>query len=318
MSPKIKQEEWIRDKLKQLLDIGSKLHDNEVKNQYAEYTALKLISVSYYKEIFLSVVKKNKKAKEYYDGAVYIDLFAGSGLVELSSNKDIIAGSPLCVLSNNNENFDFAICVEDNEKRKKVLENRLKKIMSPKDFKVIKGDCNKVIDDVILSINERFKNPIVFTFVDPEGMEVKMKTLQRLSDAFPAQDFMINVGSQGVLRVKGKLDKGDMSTEDTWNQFWGEHDAKDLLSEIAQGKKVEKKYQEKLDLMLGKKLGETIPIKGVPGNIEYYILAYSRKTKGEGGYTKALTALKNRIEKEDKKSVKRMLDVITGRNQTLM
>lgn len=317
MPPKMKQEEWIRKKLEMLLSIGAKVDDDDIKNQYAEYTALKLISVLYYKTTFLNVVKRNEKALKYYDGAVYIDLFAGSGLVELTSEKDIIAGSPICALSNKEMNFDFAVCVENNEKRKKALETRLEKIVPRSNFEVIKGDCNEVIEDVIKLVSSKFKNPIVFTFVDPEGMEIKMKTLKKLSDAFPAQDFMINVGAQGVLRVKGKLDKGDKSTENTWNQYWGEINAEELLSEIAQGKTVEEKYQEKLHTALGKKYGETIPIKGIPGNIEYYILTYSRETRGQSGYTDALTSLKKRIEKEDKKSVKRMLDVITNRNQTL-
>lgn len=317
MGPKIKQEDWIRSKLERLLAIAKRVDDKEVMNEYAEYTALKLISVLYYKTTFLNVVKRNEKSRKYYDGAVYVDLFAGSGLVKLKETGDVIAGSPLCALSNNELNFDYAVCIEKDRKKSQVLENRLTKVIPKEQFKVIQGDCNIVIKDVIQTIKSKFNNPIVFTFVDPEGMEVKMKTLKLLNDSFTAQDFMINVGAQGVSRVKGKLDKGDTSTESTWNEYWGDENAEALLYEISQGKRIEEKYQEKISETMGKKMGETIPIKGIPGNIEYYILAYSRETKGESKYTKALTALKNRIEKEDKKSVRRMLDVISGRNQTL-
>ncbi|MDH3764989.1 MAG: three-Cys-motif partner protein TcmP [Nitrosopumilus sp.] len=313
----MKQEDWTRNKLIKLLDIAKNIHDEEIMNQYAEYTALKLISISYYKTVFLNVVKRNEKAKKYYDGAVYIDLFAGTGLVKLKETGDIIAGSPVCALSANESNFDYAVCVEKDKKKSQVLENRLAKIIPRDQFKVIQGDCNVVIQEVIQAIKSKFDNPIVFTFVDPEGMEIKMETLKLLNDSFKAQDFMINVGAQGVLRVKGKLDKGDMSTESTWNEYWGDENAEALLYEISQGIRVEDKYQEKIAEVLGKKFGETIPIKGIPGNIEYYILAYSRATKGESKYTKALTMLKERIGKEDKKSIRRMLDVISGRNETL-
>lgn len=317
MPPKIKQECWIRNKLEILTKIAQKVPDSKIKNEYAEYTALKLICVNYYKTIFLKVVRGNVKAKTYYDGAVYIDLFSGSGLVKLRETGDIIAGSPLCTLSNPDMNFDYAVCVEKDKKKSQVLEQRLGKILPKEKFNVIQGDCNSVIGDVVDDIESKFKNPIVFTFVDPEGMEIKMDTLKSLSNSFPAQDFMINVGSQGVLRVKGKLDKGDTSTESTWNEYWGEKNAESLLYEISQGQTIEEKYQEKLSEILGKQLGETIPIRGIPGNIEYYILAYSRKTKGDSKYVDSLTTLKSRIEKEDKKSVKRMLDVISGRNKTL-
>lgn len=317
MSPKIKQEDWIRSKLKKLLEIARKVQDNEIMNQYAEYTALKLISIQYYKTTFLNVVKRNEKARRYYDGAIYVDLFAGSGLVKLKGTGDIIAGSPLCALSNNELNFDYAICVEKDRKKSEILDKRLAKIIPKEQFKIIQGDCNIVIDDVIQTIKGKFRNPIIFTFVDPEGMEIKMKTLKKLNDSFNAQDFMINVGAQGVLRVKGKLDKGDKSTKDTWNEYWGDENAEALLYEISEGKRIESKYQESILGAMGKKIGETIPIKGIPGNIEYYILAYSRETKGESKYTKSLKDLKTRIKKEDKKSVKRMLDVISGRNKTL-
>jgi three-Cys-motif partner protein len=317
LPPKIKQEDWIRNKLKILVDIAKKYKDDEIMNQYAEYTALKLISLNYYKTTFLNVVTRNPKAKKYYDGSVYIDLFAGSGLVKLKETGDIVAGSPLCALSHPAQNFDYAVCVEKDKKKATVLESRLSKILSKDQFTVVQGDCNSVINDVIQKIQSKFKKPIVFTFVDPEGMEVKMKTLKQLNDSFLAQDFMINVGSQGVLRVKGKLDKGDTSTESTWKDFWGDENAEALLYEISNGQTVEKEYQERIAEAMGKKFGETIPIRGIPGNIEYFILAYSRKTKGDSKYTKALTDLKTRIEKEDKKSVKRMLDVISGRNQTL-
>ncbi len=320
MPAKRKQEDWIREKLQILVDIAQKVPKNKIMNEYAEYTALKLISVNYYKTTFLNVVKQNKKAKKYYDGAVYIDLFAGSGLVKLKETGDIIAGSSLCALSDPKLSFDYAVCVEKDRKKSQVLETHLSKVFSIKKFNVIQGDCNVVIKDVVNNIKSRFKNPIVFTFVDPEGLEIKMKTLKFLSDSFPAQDFMINVGSQGLSRVKGKLDKGNAAIESTWNDYWRDDDAnaEALLYEISNEQTIEGEYQERISEVLGKKLGETISIRGVPGNIEYYILTYSRKTKGDSKYVKSLTALKLRIEKEDKKSVKRMLDVISGRNQTLL
>lgn len=194
------------------------------------------------------------KQKNNYDGAVYIDLFSGSGLVKLRETGDIIAGSPLCALSHPDMNFDYAVCVEKDKKKSQVLEQRLDKILPKEKFNVIQGDCNAVISNVVNNIKSKFSNPIVFTFVDPEGMEIKMKTLKFLSDSFPAQDFMINVGSQGLLRVKGKLDKGDTSTESTWNEYWGEENAEALLYEISQGQTIEDKYQEKLSEILGKKL----------------------------------------------------------------
>lgn len=60
----MKQEDWIRNKLEILTKIAQKVPDSEIKNEYAEYTALKLISVNYYKTTFLNVVRRNDKAKK--------------------------------------------------------------------------------------------------------------------------------------------------------------------------------------------------------------------------------------------------------------
>lgn len=317
MGIKITQEQWIKKYLTKLMEIGKIVNDADITNEYAAYTALKLISVLYYVPTFLNVAKHPDRKKEGYDGAVYIDLFAGSGLVNISDTNDIVAGSTICATSANKNNFDYVVCVEKDKTKKMALENRLGKVFSPEKFTIINDDCNKCLDEIISSIQRIYKNPIVLTFVDPEGMEIKMKTLNKLGEAFPAQDFMINVGSQGVLRVHGKLKKGDYSPKRTWNEYWGEEDIELLLSEIAQGKTIEEKYREKLGNVLGKNVGEIIPINDTKGNPEYFILGYTRQTRGNSGYTKALTDLKRRLESEDRNSVKRMLNVMAGRQSTL-
>jgi three-Cys-motif partner protein len=318
MGIKIKQEDWIRKYLTKLIEFGKSVNDNEEKNEYAAYTALKLISVTYYVPTFLNVAQHPDRKTEGYDGAVYVDLFAGSGLVNISDTYDTVAGSPICALSANKNNFSYALCVEKDKKKKEALEKRVARIYPENKFTIIHGDCNDSIDKVISIVKEHFDNPIMLTFVDPEGMEIKMKTLKKLSDAFPAQDFMINVGSQGVLRVHGKLKKGDYSTERTWNEYWGEEDIEFLLSEIAERKTVEEQYKEKLSETLGKNVGEIIPINDTKNNPEYFILGYTRSTKGNSGYARALTDLKRRLEHEDRTSVRRMLEAMTGRNKTLI
>lgn len=291
--------------------------DDGVVNEYFAYSALKLISIYYYSEPFLKVAKNDERLKQGYDGAVYIELFGGAGLVKLKDTGDLVAGSALCATADKTKNFDYVICVEKDSKRKHTLETRLAKILPKEKFDVIQGDCNNCINDVISSIKKKFNNPIVLTFVDPEGMEIKWSTLQTLSDAFSSQDFMINVSASGATRVKGKLEKGDFSPLKTWESYWGNEDAMDILLELAQGSTVEEQYQEKINRVLGKPMGATIAVRDNGDIIAYYILGYTRKTVGGSGYANVFTALKQRIEKEDRRSVKRFLDVIHERTTTL-
>lgn len=314
---KIKRDEWLKNYLNKITDIGKTVMDDGPVNDYFAYSALKLISIYYYSDPFLKVAKNDDRLKQGYDGAVYIELFGGAGLVKLNDTGDVVAGSALCAISDKTKNFDYVICVEKDPERKQALENRLAKIIRREKFDVIQGDCNKCIKDVISLIKTKFKNPIVLTFVDPEGMEIKWSTLQTLSDAFNSQDFMINVSSSGATRVKGKLEKGDLSPMKTWEEYWGNEDAKDILLELAKGSRVEQEYQEKISRVLGKPMGATIAIRDNGNIIAYYILGYTRETIGGSGYARVFTALKERLEKEDRRSVKRFLDVIHKRTSTL-
>lgn len=322
MGSKIPKHDWMKKYLGIITEIGNKVKDSGPTNDYGCYTSLKLISVLYYAAPFLQVATKPERADQGYDGAVYIELFAGSGLVKLTDTGDLVGGSPLCAVSsmqmifNKNQTFKYVVCIEKDPVRKKALEERLEKVLPKENFAVIGQDCNKCIQEVINLIQKRFNNPIVLTFVDPEGMEIKWSTLETLSKAFAAQDFIINVSSSGAARVRGKLEKGDKSVEKTWNEYWGDQDAQVLLSELAEGKKIEQKYQEKIKEILGKPMGDTIPIRETKNNIAYHILGYTRETAGGSGYARVFTALKKKIEKEDRDSVRRMLDVIHNRTKT--
>ncbi len=69
---------WLKKRLQLLFDTGNKVKDASITNDYGCYTALKLISVA----------RNPTRKTEGFDGAVYLDLFAGSGLVKLTETGD--------------------------------------------------------------------------------------------------------------------------------------------------------------------------------------------------------------------------------------
>jgi len=300
----------MKERLQILLDIGKKVPHEDPTNDYGSYTAMKLISVNYYSAVFSGVARHPNRRLEGFDGAVYLDLFAGTGLVKLSDTNDYVGGSTLCALSNS-KGFDFCVSVEKNKERASALENRLSAIAPSEQFRVINDDCNECIDRAISIIKEKYQKPIVLAFVDPEGMEIRWSTLKKLSDAFFSCDFMINVSSSGSLRVAGKLKKGMTEVEETFSDYWGE-DAEAVLREFAEGKAPETKYGEKIGT-LGKPIGDTIPIRDNGDNIMYYLLGYTRMTTGGSQYASAFKTLNDRFRNMDRNTVINILDHINGR-----
>jgi len=303
--------DWMKEKLEIISKIGEKVKDNGPVTEYGNYTALKLISVYYYSEIFSGIVRHENQKSKGFDGAVYVDLFAGTGLVKLTDTGDFVGGSATCAASNK-KGIDFCVCVEINKDKALALQKRLSVILPKDKFEVINGDCNNCINDVISSINKKFNKPILLTFVDPEGMEIKWNTLKTLSDQFFSCDFMINVSSSGSLRVGGKLKKGIENVKESFENYWGE-DASVILREFVEGKTPEKKYQEMVKEILGRPIGENIPIRDTGNNIMYYLLGYTRMTSGGSQYASAFSTLNRRFRGIERSAVINILNQIKKR-----
>ncbi len=292
-----------------------KLDDNGVRNEFGAYTVFKLLSVKYYAEVFFKVARAPRRKDEGFDGAVYVDLFAGAGIVRVTDTNDSLAGSSPCALLNK-FGFDYAVCVEIEGNRANALRKRLSRVVPLDNFKVISGDCNRRIGEVVDAIRGKFSRPIVYVFVDPEGMEIEFQTLRILSDSFRNTDFLITVPPSATHRVGGKLLKGIDEVKSTFEEYWNQ-DAKGVLAELAAGISPEEKYQKLVNESLGKDVGENIPIRDVGDKIAYYILGYTRSTRKGSGYSNAFRELKRRLMKADRQLAISVLDQLKHRAGTL-
>lgn len=306
--------DWLKKHLKIISDLGARVKDENPTTDYGNYTALKLIAVHYMSDVFSKVARHPKRQVERFDGAVFVDLFAGTGYVKLDTG-DLVAGSSPCAFSNP-KGFDFSILVEKQKDRCGFLDERMSRIASQNSFEIIHGDSNKVIGDVIAKIRACCERPILLIFVDPEGLEIKFRTLKALSDAFQNCDFLINVNTSGVSRVAGKAKKGIDNIVQSLEDYLDEN-VEVILREFALGRTPEDKYRERIQEILGKQMGDTIPIRDNGGKIAYYLLYYTRTTRGGSGYSDAFTTLKQRLEKLDGNHVRRALDQIYHRSDSL-
>lgn len=303
--------DWLVKHLRIISEFGKKVKDSNPTTNYGNYTALKLIAVHYTAEVFSKVARHPNRKNEGFDGAVYVDLFAGTGLVKLTDTDDYVGGSPSCAVLNQH-GFDYCVCVEEDRDKCSYLNHRMSRILPKDAFEIFNGDTNKVINQVIADIKKKFDNPIVLAFVDPEGMEIKFKTLKALSDAFHSCDFLINVNALGVVRVAGKIEKGIDNVTQSLQEYL-EEDAKTFLGELAEGQTPQGKYAKQVMEILGRQMGNTIKIRDSGDKTAYYLLGYTRLTSGGSGYIGAFSKLKQRLEWADRDQVRHALDQIYKR-----
>ena len=315
MPPKLENGQWVKNKTKSLLDYAIKFNDDLQTLSYGSYTILKLICVSYYAEVFAKIAKGPSAKNQGYDAAVYIDLFAGPGIVSIEDTNERVVGSPLAVASSDLK-FDYYVFVEKNKKNNEALGQRLPKLLNPKQYLLIHGDCNANVQSIIQHIRSRFKKPIIFAFVDPEGMEIKWDTVRQLSTNFSELDFMINV-STGASRIGGKLEAGKEGYRPIFEDYF-QAKAEDILLQINKGITVQKVYTEAVQQTLGRSAGKTIPICDNGNNLMYNILGYTRQSPSGSPWANAgFGTLDQRLRDADGKLVTRILDVISGRAKSL-
>lgn len=311
------QAEWLLEKIQNLCTCGEKFLDGGSVIEYGPHTLLKLIFVSYYGEMFAKIAKGQSARQRGYDGAIYLDLFAGPGIVTIRGTADRVAGSPIAVTSGALAivPFDHSILIESKPERSRALKERLHRFLPPNTFLVVEGDCNSEIDRVVSYIKKRWKKPIILAFVDPEGMEAKWKAIKTLTENFPNIDFMINLTS-GVDRVAGRLASGMEGDRPIFEDFFGS-EAETVLVKASQGLAVQKQYEQGIRGVLGKPMGTTIPIKDTNGRIMYQILGYTRLSETGSPWAIGFKTLQERLNGVDGRLVLNALNVIKGRQTTL-
>lgn len=309
---RIENPEWLRKHLSALAGDAERVVDSMKSTEYNHYTALKLIALRYYAAAFLKVAT-NERQKKWYDGAVYLDLFAGTGMVRIKDSKhgDILPGSAMCVAMLEG-GFDYIVCVERNARNCDALRARLGRTLGSDRFDVISGDCNSAVSRVISVVRKRFENPIVLVFADPEGLELKFATLRAIGDAFKSCDFVVNVNEQGVIRTSKKYAKGGYNVKKSIEEYTDE-DVSTVIRKIEGGESPRSMYAEKMSQALGKSVGDTVKIRENGDRIAYYLLCHTRKTGGGAGYIRAFKELTRRISWADGGNVRRTMDVIKKR-----
>lgn len=305
--------DWLKEWISALVELGERFPKSGYTLQYGSHTLLKLICVKYYAGMFTRIAKGRSARAYNYDGAVYLDLFSGPGIVKIEGTGDRVAGSPIAATSVQPK-FDYSIFVEIKSTAAKALEKRMASHLSSNQYTIIHGNCNEEIENIVGYINSRYKKPIILTFVDPEGMEAKWQTVKTLSREFRSIDFMINM-TTGVSRVGGRLQSGMASDKSIFEDFFGER-AENTLLRISSGEKEEEIYERGVREVLGRPVGATIPIRRRGGIVVYHVLGYTRLSLSLSPWARGFRELERRIGSTDGAFARQVLDVVKGRQRT--
>jgi three-Cys-motif partner protein len=147
-----------------------------VREQAGTWTERKLIFWNRYIDITTTAMVGHH---HWPEGLVYVDLFAGPGVCVLGQSKRRIPGSCL-IAAHAPKPFRRIIACELDPESADACETRLKSSGTRSDYRVLTGNCNRLIGDVVAAIP---KGALTVAFIDPPGLDANFETIRGLSTA---------------------------------------------------------------------------------------------------------------------------------------
>ena len=161
----------------------------------------------------------------------YIDLQAGPGKNKFSSSGDILLGSPILALTARFP-FDNLFFVEIGKTEFDALETRVGASDRGARAKLYNDDCNVAVDRIVKSVSQMDgkyvpgKWPSLnLAFLDPEGLEVEWKTVEKLA-SLNRMDLIINFSTSGITRNAGQF--ADREEDTIFDRFFGTREWRSL------------------------------------------------------------------------------------------
>lgn len=235
MTKKKTNKEWWVEKLKFLTDNAKHFNDGKPKDnqKIGNWTPIKQIILGYFIPFHTGIITSENN---YFDTCIYVDLFAGSGINELSfeenSTKFDITGSALVSVFSSDGKYDEMIFCEGDEHYNQALKERLDSLTKNsklknklKQFTVLDPmDVNLAVPEVIRRIINK-KNAHSLIFVDPYGMQLNFESFEKLFNETKS-DIIFYFNSNAYMRQVNAAKKG-YGVEKA-NNFFGTNNWKNI------------------------------------------------------------------------------------------
>ena len=187
--------------------------------QSQDYAKDKLTILNGYMARFTTAMKDSK-----WRALNYIDLQAGPGKNRFSPSGDIMLGSPLLARSTRFP-FDNLFLVEMESPEFDALETRIGVGDRAASANLYNDDCNVAVDSIVGQIGQTDSQfvpgqwpSLNLAFLDPEGLEVEWKTVEKLA-RMNRMDLIINFSTSGITRNAGQF--VDRDEETVFDRFFG-------------------------------------------------------------------------------------------------
>jgi len=278
--------------------------DKEVypyKKEEAYHTIKKLVIYKCYVDIYARII--SKRYKNFY----YFDLFAGSGIVQVSiGNINLnLFGSALISVLKPIRRFTKYVYVEVEEKKYNSLKYLLRRIkedyIKDLDYQPINVDMNNI--NAYHDFFDQCEHALVV--VDPEGLEPKWATMEKILKH--NCDVLITYMEEGIQRVIGKA-KNNPKDKETLENFLGSIiDPNRITPE-----EFKEKYIEQIE-RTGKKVIKTIEARSK--QYSYDIIIATRETKGGNPWLRFVEDLRKKLEIKDE-TLKAIIEQLLGKQST--
>ena len=176
--------------------------------------------VALYDSLF-STGMKNK-----WDSRVYIDLYAGPGLLKVRDTAKFIWGSPIIALGAKDP-FDKYIFCENDAEALAALRQRVARHFPTADVEFVEGSCDKQVDRISQFIPKASKTHHVlsFCFVDPFDLSLQFSTIRKIAEHFVDFLFLLALHMDANRNLSVYLDRKNRKIDDflgipDWRERW--------------------------------------------------------------------------------------------------
>jgi three-Cys-motif partner protein len=258
---------------------------------------LKFDEVGYWSELKLDIVKSYATAYSTILAAqtdpklhhIYIDAFAGPGVVFSKSKGEFIPGSPTNALLVKPEFKDYYL-IDAEKRRTEALADIVGDLPN---VHIREGDCNSIlIEQVFPRVRyEDYRRGLCL--LDPYGLHLDWKVIKTAAQMrsieiflnFPVADMNRNV----LWHNPAGVDPADIQR---MNRFWGDDSWKNIAYTSAQilfgelekedNETVAEGFRERLRKVAGfKRVPKPLPMRNNQGAVVYYLFFASQKATAE-------------------------------------
>ena len=196
------------------------------EDKIGSWSIEKLDLLRKYLSAYITVLKNQGWCR----GFEYIDAFAGAGKSRTRDEQRYVDGSPRIALSLSPWFTRYHFIEQSNWRVKKL--RALQAEFPDRAIEIYPGDCNEILPKRILPKLTYATKKRAIAFIDPFGMQVEWKTMQRIA-ATRTIEVMLNFPDMAINRsiLHKDPEKISKTQKERMKRFWGTNDWIDDLYE---------------------------------------------------------------------------------------